>query len=126
VARLWCQRPCSRGACGPAANIKLRNRGLRCFFSPVAYLSERQVHDVIRNVTANVVTERAYLQSLTREEMVAHIFLTLVMGCVCLKHEGFIEEREWRIVYMPALHNSALERSEVRPNRGGIPESGAF
>jgi hypothetical protein len=58
---------------------------------------------------ANTLGERAYLHdTLTNEEFVAWWFSTLVSAATCVKHEGFYEEREWRVVYTTALSTSRL------------------
>jgi hypothetical protein len=72
-------------------------------FSPVAYLSETDTHGVINRVIANVSVQenRDYLRALPREGLIQLIFQMFVSGIVCLKHEGFHEELEWRAIYTP-------------------------
>lgn len=45
----------------------------------------------------------------------------LVAGVTCLKHEGFHEEREWRVIYSPERWPSTLMESSIEVV-GGIPQ----
>jgi hypothetical protein len=90
-------------------------------FSPVAYLPPAEVHEVIEEVVKNVQTERAYLQSLQRDVLVRMVFQMLVSGVVCLKHEGFREELEWRAIYTPNRWSSPLMKSSTKV-LGGVPQ----
>lgn len=50
--------------------------------------------------------------------------MSFVVGVTCVKHQGFREEREWRIVYLPGYHPSdgnSLIESEIL-TVGGIPQ----
>jgi hypothetical protein len=90
-------------------------------FSPVAYLTPAEVFQVIGEVVANVQRERAYLKTLKRDFLVRVIFQMLVSGIVCLKHEGFREELEWRAIYTPNQYFSPLMESSTRVI-GGVPQ----
>ncbi len=45
----------------------------------------------------------------------------LLSGTVCLKHEGFHEEREWRVVHNPKRLPSQLMTSSIE-TIGGVPQ----
>ena len=45
----------------------------------------------------------------------------LVAGAVSLKHSGFEEEREWRVVHLPDANPSELVKSGIEVI-GGIPQ----
>ena len=94
---------------------------LNLMFSPVAYLTETEVHNVISNVITNIETSADFLRSVDRQVIVAYVFSMLLAGVTCLKHEGFGEEREWRAIYSPnRLLSSFMESStEVV---GGVPQ----
>lgn len=79
---------------------------LNCLFSPVAYLTEKQVFKVVRTIINNIRRERDFLKSLPDGELFKWIFEMLVAGVTCIKHEGFKEEREWRIIYFPGMRPS--------------------
>eukprot|EP01037_Dinobryon_pediforme_P017868 gene17868-18097_t len=97
---------------------------LKCYFSPVSYLSVERVNQIFVEVMENAVTERDFLKSITPAELRDWIFLTLTIAVTCVKHPGFEEEREWRIVYLPGYHAHAgpsLLESEIRAI-GGVPQ----
>jgi hypothetical protein len=77
---------------------------LQCVFSPVAYLNEERAHQILEEVLTNVTRERAFLQTLPYEQIVNHIYFTFAIAAICVKHEGFKEEEEWRLVYLPGLY----------------------
>ncbi len=81
---------------------------LRLIFSPVAYLTEEEVHAVLAEVITNLGTSRDFLRSIDRQLVVEFVFMMLLAGVTCLKHEGFREEREWRAIYCPRFYSSLL------------------
>ena len=94
---------------------------LNLMFSPVAYLNEQEAHGVMESVVDNVRQEQAFLHTIDRHRVVNIVFNTLVAGVTCLKHEGFLEEREWRVIYAPNRLPSPLMQSSVEVI-GGIPQ----
>ena len=74
---------------------------LQCIFSPVAYLNETRAHAIITEVLVHAETEPEFLRTVSYEEIRKLIFFSFVIASTCVKHEGFKEEREWRIVYLP-------------------------
>jgi hypothetical protein len=104
--------------------VPLVSRGadaLRLVFSPVAYFTEDQTRSEISRVIDNIRANRDFLRSLEQQMVINTVFEMLLMGVVCLKHEGFREEREWRAVYCPQLRSSALMESSTEIV-GGIPQ----
>jgi len=90
-------------------------------FSPVAYLAESSAHGVIDQVVTNVQTNRDYLSTLKREALVQLVFQMFASGIACLKHEGFLEEREWRAIYTPKRWSSPLMESSTEVV-AGVPQ----
>ena len=90
-------------------------------FSPVAYLSESAAHGVIDQVIANVQANQDYLRTLKREVLVQLVFQMFASGIVCLKHEGFHEEREWRAIYTPKRWSSPMMESSTEVV-AGVPQ----
>jgi hypothetical protein len=77
---------------------------LQCIFSPVAYLNEAKAHAIVEEVLANAEKENDFLRTLSYDELRSFIFFSFVVASTCVKHEGFKEEREWRIVYLPGYY----------------------
>ena len=90
-------------------------------FSPVAYLPESGAHGVIDEVIANVHANRYYLRTLKREVLAQLVFQMFASGIVCLKHEGFHEEREWRAIYTPKRWSSPMMESSTEVV-AGVPQ----
>ena len=76
---------------------------LQCIFSPVAYLNEERAHQIIEEVLTNVAQGQEFLRTVPYEQIVNLIYFTFALAAVCVKHEAFKEEQEWRIVYLPGL-----------------------
>lgn len=76
---------------------------LNIIFSSVAYFSESAAHKDLEEVIGNVRANREYLRKIGRDVLVRIVFNTFLFRVVCLKHEGFHEEREWRAIYAPTL-----------------------
>ncbi len=74
---------------------------LNLIFSPVAYLTEIEVHSVISNVIQNIKTNADFLWNIDRQMIIGYVYTMLLAGVTCLKHEAFAEEREWRAIYSP-------------------------
>ena len=96
------------------------SEALNLMFSPVAYLREEEAHAVIATVIENIRANRDFLISVERSIVVGTVFTMLVAGVTCLKHEGFREEREWRVIYAPHRSPSALMESSIEVV-AGIP-----
>ena len=77
------------------------SQALNVLFSPVAYLTEEEMHGQISLVIQNIIRKSAWLSTIKREFVVNSLFFMLLTGVTCLKHEGFREEREWRGIYSP-------------------------
>lgn len=94
---------------------------LNLLFSSVAYLSEKAAHSVLLEVIQNVTDNREYLRTVDSATVTTVIFGMFMAGVVCLKHEGFREEREWRVIYSPKRAPAQLMESSTEVI-GGIPQ----
>jgi hypothetical protein len=84
--------------------------GLNLMFSPVAYFRYKEVENELFEIIQSL-HGLIYSQVLkqTDKTLVKEIILAmLVMAAVSLKHEGFQEEKEWRIICMPQMRPSNL------------------
>lgn len=97
------------------------SEALNLMISPVAYLREDEVQKVIHEVIANIQTNHEFLLTVDRSLLLGEVFTMLVAGVTCLKHEGFHEEREWRVIYSPERWPSTLMESSIEVV-GGIPQ----
>ena len=102
-----------------ASNV---TQALNLMFSPVAYLKQQDVDGVFATVLDNIRAEREFLHPLDRGILVNTVFNMLLAGVTCLKHEGFREEREWRVIYGPDRAASPLMESAIEVV-GAIPQT---
>src|SRR5260370_11774677 len=77
------------------------NIPLQLILNPVGYFTDQELKNELDAVVSNIRAERDFLRGLKRELFVTSVFHMHVAHVVCLKHEGFHEEREWRIIYSP-------------------------
>ncbi len=96
-------------------------QALNLLFSPVAYLTEPEVHAVFLRVIANIKENREFLRAVDSQIIIGTVYSMLLAGVTCLKHEGFREEKEWRAIYSPKIRSSALMESSTELV-GGIPQ----
>jgi hypothetical protein len=94
---------------------------LNIMFSPVAYLTKDLVHTEIDRVIQNIYHNAEFLRSVERSRILAIVFNMLIAGVVCLKHRGFHEECEWRVIYAPNRLPSPLIESSTEVI-AGIPQ----
>jgi hypothetical protein len=95
--------------------------GLNLTLSPVAYFSYEQVESELLRVISGVRENCEYLKSIDRQTVLHAVFFMLMVAAVSLKHEGFHEEREWRLVYSPQLRPSAFLRKATE-TIDGVPQ----
>jgi hypothetical protein len=96
-------------------------KALNLLFSPVAYLTADDYNKEFFQIIENITTNRDILSSVDRNKIINSIFQMLLTCTVCLKHYGFKEEQEWRIMYFPNLWHSPLVKSETKVI-GGVPQ----
>jgi hypothetical protein len=61
---------------------------LKILFSPVAYLDETKVNEVMRSIIESARKEAEFLKTVDRQMIIDHIFQMLLAAVACLKHEG--------------------------------------
>jgi hypothetical protein len=89
---------------------------------PVAYHTAEEVEGELKLVTTNIKNNQEVLRSIDRATLVQFIYFMLMASVVCMKHEGFHEEREWRIIYSPNQRPSQLISRSVEVV-GGVPQT---
>jgi hypothetical protein len=95
--------------------------GLRVMLSPVAYFGEAEVEQQLWNVIGNINGNRDYLATLDRDRLKTLIFFMLASAAVSIKHIGFHEEKEWRIIYLPRANPSKIITSSIEV-LDGVPQ----
>ncbi len=95
---------------------------LKVMLRPVMYLDktdtlDKELQQVITNVEANYT----FLNSVDPETVVVALYQMLHLTVVTVKHQGFHEEREWRLCYFPK-HSKSDHVTEVTTSINGIPQ----
>lgn len=96
-------------------------KALNIFFSPVVYLTEKDYEEEFVTIVNNIKNNCELLRSVERSKIVNSIFHMFLTSTVCLKHHGFREEQEWRVMHFPNLWNSSLMNSEIKVI-SGVPQ----
>ncbi|WJR68132.1 DUF2971 domain-containing protein [Neorhizobium sp. CSC1952] len=86
---------------------------LQAYTSPVAYLSEEQFTNEFANLMEGFEQGGSLLSQLSEEQLISNMFEVFRMAVLCTKHPGFAEEREWRIIYSPSLHESTRIKPDI-------------
>ena len=94
---------------------------LRLILSPVAYFKDQQVDAEILGVIDNIRANQPLLCTVDRQTLLTMVFAMLLTAVVSLKHEGFHEEREWRVIYAPIRMPSPLMSHSIEVI-GGVPQ----
>jgi hypothetical protein len=103
--------PLSSGAAG-ALNI---------IVSPVAYFTDAEFVAEISRALASIRENRDFLRTLDRQRLVNLAFSMILTAVTCQKHEGFQEEREWRVLHSPKRNPSPLIVSSLE-TIDGVPQ----
>jgi hypothetical protein len=88
---------------------------------PVLYLDGQELSDMLERIVAAYQDHADYVKTLTRDYLQGMVTEMLHTLAHCLKHPGFAEEREWRIVYRPRRNPSEHIKLELETVRG-IPQ----
>jgi hypothetical protein len=75
-----------------------KNIALAATLMPVGYFTDDELVREMESILQNVRDNEAFLRKVDRGSLLASIFALLVSSVVCMKHEGFAEEREWRVI----------------------------
>lgn len=102
---------------GPENAINLANT----FLVPVAYFDQSQLEEHLNKIANSVKSNLDFLRSLAPSEIEDMLFLSLVILSVTLKHKGFSEEKEWRIVYLPLIYENPTIHNSIE-SISGIPQ----
>lgn len=110
---------------------------LQAYTSPVAYLNEMQFSAEYEKLLEGFESNIELIDQLDENQLLGRMFEVFRMAVLCTKHPGFAEEREWRIIYSPSLHESARIIPDIFSFNGvpqkifkiplkSVPEEGLF
>ncbi|NJD08075.1 MAG: DUF2971 domain-containing protein [Methylococcaceae bacterium] len=87
----------------------------------VAYWTQAQLEREFRKVAERIEDNADYVRSMNREYMTDIIFRMFRFAVLCIKHPGFTEEQEWRILASPWMYDSSLLTQDIEVI-SGIPQ----
>lgn len=99
----------------------LEGNALNAFSSPVAYLTDEELLSDIDRIIANVAANEDWLKKVDPIHLQRTLFATLLFGVTSLKHPGFWEEREWRVIHSPDIFPSPVLKQSIEII-GGVPQ----
>lgn len=94
---------------------------LKAYSVPVAYLSDVQFAERLDVCLAEIESHVEQMKALPPDNVVHIVFWWLIFMSVSLKHPAFIEEREWRVIYIPSMDRSDTIQSAVECI-SGVPQ----
>lgn len=68
------------------------------YTSPVEYLNESQFNNALLSLSMNIQKEKKFLESLKEEVVLDWIIRMIKFAVTSIKHPGFKEEKEWRVI----------------------------
>lgn len=83
---------------------------LPIYLTPVAYINADGFTGWINQIAENLEQKQALFAEVEREAFAEWVFRALIFAVVSSKHEGFKEEKEWRIVHLPLLWPATAEK----------------
>lgn len=94
---------------------------LKAYSVPVAYLTSEQFLEGVDHSLSVIEAQIESFKELSEDDIIATIFWWFLAMSVSLKHPGFYEEREWRIIYFPEMERSGVIEEAVASVRG-VPQ----
>ncbi len=94
---------------------------LKAYSLPVAYFTEDAFLEGVDRCIAGIEASVGVFGSVDHDAVVATIFWWLLALSVSLKHPGFHEEKEWRVIYFPEIDRSPAIEQSVE-NVRGVPQ----
>jgi len=94
---------------------------LAAYTHPVAYLDTDEFNREFGLLAERIHQNRDFVKQLTQKQVIAYLFELFKTFVLCVKHPGFLEELEWRVVYTPVLKKSEHVGSSIE-SIGGVPQ----
>lgn len=115
------------GGTSPVA-VVMNRQAFRCetdilasYAHPVAYMSYVDFTKEFSDLTDRINKESDYVEQLGKDLVRDHLFELFKTIALCVKHPGFIEEREWRVIHNPTLLASQHVKSSIE-SINGVPQ----
>jgi hypothetical protein len=97
------------------------NQALGAELSPVGYFTDADLAREMDLVVSKIKENQPFLAGIDKTWLLNCVFMMLTSAVICLKHEGFHEEREWRVIHSPKRQPSKFIESSVEVV-SGVPQ----
>lgn len=94
---------------------------LAVYSSPVSYLRSDEFPVAFERLLKGIEENLDFLRAEGPDQVSNWLFHAFRLTCLCAKHRGFQEEREWRIYYSPKIEASKYVKKSTRVIRG-VPQ----
>ncbi|WP_312198305.1 DUF2971 domain-containing protein [Anaerospora hongkongensis] len=94
-------------------NVLFSTAALKAYSTPVAYIDENGVSEQFNRITENIRSSEGLIREVDREIIKSYIFHVFKFAILSIKHPGFKEEQEWRIVYTPSIESSTNINKDI-------------
>lgn len=94
---------------------------LKVYGSPVAYASIEEFGEHFDHVIAKIDESSKFLSTVSTTEVERRIFNMYRFAVLAVKHPGFIEEREWRLIHTPEIDRGSPLRKKI-VSVSGVPQ----
>jgi len=94
---------------------------LGVYSSPVAYLRETEFENELAKIVRGTRNNETFLREQGRQTIIHYVFNVFRSAALCIKHPGFDEEREWRVIYTPRVDKSPYVEKSIEVV-SGAPE----
>jgi len=106
---------------GGVFHAPITSDALKAYVSPVAYLTVDGFEQHFLWMLSQVQRLRDRFVALGEEGFFARVVHSFRYATLCTKHPGFLEEKEWRILYSPAAAKSQVILESVE-SVAGVPQ----
>ena len=123
--RLSMWRAFGKGSAGIAIVLNPPRRDiaapLQAFLVPVMYFTKTDLWNELDSIFNNIAANETLLKDVPQDQIYKWVFTMLVALVTSLKHQGFEEEKEWRLLHVPKTYPSEFvpESNQVI---GGVPQ----
>jgi hypothetical protein len=93
---------------------------IQTFSHPVFYLSDQEIKELFTRIVNSVCSVDA-VAAMSKEDLKSYVYNMLETFSLGLKHPGFREECEWRVVHRPGAASSERVSCSVQTVRG-VPQ----
>lgn len=116
--RAYCCKPDGVALVLNTEAFRLESNALNAYSSPVFYGTVGEFHAKFREVLSNIQANADMLRAVDPQMLLGHVIMAILFGAVCLKHPGFSEEKEWRVIHMSLMKSPSLLRKREVNIRG--------